>query len=68
MIGVLLGVRLLGSAEIALPLKIFIELVLAVALTTPIARLSLRFVEKPLIALGRALDRTPTQAPDSVAV
>ena len=68
MIGVLLGVRLLGSAEIALPLKILIELVLAVVLTTPVAWLSWRFVEKPLIALGTALDRTRTQAPESVAV
>jgi peptidoglycan/LPS O-acetylase OafA/YrhL len=54
-IGMSLALRLIADG-VDFRVKIFAEFTLAVAITTPMAWLSWRFIEKPFIALGRALD------------
>jgi peptidoglycan/LPS O-acetylase OafA/YrhL len=55
-IGLSLGSRLIEGETSDVPAKIIAEFALAVAITTPMAWLSWRFVEKPFVALGRARD------------
>ncbi|MBO4224768.1 acyltransferase [Bradyrhizobium neotropicale] len=54
-IGMSLAVRLLDARGLPVLLTISVMTIVAVALTTPMAWLSWRYIEKPFVALGRRL-------------
>ena len=55
-IGMALAVRLLDAKGLPVLLAISVTTIAAVAVTTPMAWLSWRFVEKPFVAVGRRLN------------